>query len=180
MPTTTPSFLARLALFTSRHRWKVIGAWVVLTLVGAVAAGQLDSRWYQSSPVPGAPAYEAGQRSLEAFGVGDRSPNVVVFRGAGDVTKQPEVRRAVERAVAAEPGARASSFFSTGDRQYVSADRHTTFAVVYPPGPAGFDVLSGAERMRAAAQAGLPAGDLGRRHRARRARRGEQAAVRRR
>ena len=158
MPTTTPSFLARLALFTSRHRWKVIGAWVLLTVVGAVAAGQLDSRWYQRSPVPGAPAYEAGQRSLEAFGVGDRSPNVVVFRGAGDVTKQPEVRRAVERAVATEPGARSSSFFSTGDRQYVSADRHTTFAVVYPPGPAGFDVLSGAERMRAAAQAGLPAG----------------------
>src|SRR4029079_15415983 len=117
MPTTTPSFLARLALFTSRHRWKVIGAWVLLTVVGAVAAGQLDSRWYQRSPVPGAPAYEAGQRSLEAFGVGDRSPNVVVFRGAGDVTKQPEVRRAVERAVATEPGARSSSFFSTGDRQ---------------------------------------------------------------
>ena len=158
MPTTTPSFLARLALIVSRHRWKVIGAWVLLTIVGAVAAGQLDSRWYQRSPVPGAPAYEAGQRSLEAFGVGDRSPNVVVFRGAGDVTKQPEVRRAVERAVATEPGARSSSFFSTGDRQYVSADRHTTFAVVYPPGPAGFDVLSGAERMRAAAQAGLPAG----------------------
>ena len=71
----------------------MIGVWVVLTIVGAVASGQLDSRWYQSSPVPGAPAYEAGQRSLEAFGAGDRAPNVVVFHGAGDVTTQPEVRR---------------------------------------------------------------------------------------
>ena len=66
MPTTASRpFLARLALFTSRHRWKVIGVWIVLTLVGAVASGQLESRWYQSSPVPGAPAYEAGQRSLD-------------------------------------------------------------------------------------------------------------------
>ena len=142
-PTTRPA-LGRLALFVTRHRKAVIALWLVLTLVGAVASSQLSTRWYQSSAVPGQPAYEAGQRSLEAFGVGDRSPNVVVFRGAGDVTKQPEVRRAVERAVATEPGARSSSFFSTGDRHYVSADRHTTFAVVYPPGPAGFDVLSGA------------------------------------
>jgi RND superfamily putative drug exporter len=40
---------------------------------------------------------------------------------------------------------------------YASRDRHTTFAEVYPPGPAAFDKKSGAERMRAAAATGLPA-----------------------
>ena len=41
---------------------------------------------------------------------------------------------------------------------YVSRDRHTTFPEVYPPGPAGLDMKSGAEKMRAAAAAGLAAG----------------------
>ncbi len=59
---------------------------------------------------------------------------------------------------AAMPGARTSSYFSTGNLAYVSHDRHTTFAEVYPPGPAALDVPSGAETMRAAAANGLPAG----------------------
>ena len=41
---------------------------------------------------------------------------------------------------------------------YVSRDRHTTFLQVYPPGPRRLDVTSGADAMRAAAAAGLPAG----------------------
>src|SRR5215467_11731322 len=40
--------LGRLATFTARHRWPVIGAWLVLTVIGGVAAGKLSSRWYQS------------------------------------------------------------------------------------------------------------------------------------
>jgi len=34
--------LGRLAHFVARHRWPVIGIWVVLTLFGAVAAAQLE------------------------------------------------------------------------------------------------------------------------------------------
>ena len=55
--------LGSLAHFTARHRWPVIGVWVVLTLIGGVAAGKLSSRWYQSFSIPGKPAYEASQRS---------------------------------------------------------------------------------------------------------------------
>ena len=134
-PTKTP-FLARLGLFTARHRWPVIGVWIVLTLVGAVASGQLSSRWNQSSAVPGQPAYEAGQRTLDAFGTGVRAPNVVVFHSAGDATKNPAIEQAIERAAATMPGARSSSYFSTGNPIYASKDRATTFAVVYPPGEA--------------------------------------------
>src|SRR5438309_4772557 len=46
----------------------------------------------------------------------------------------------------------------TGSLMYVSADRHTTFEEVYPPGSSAFNVKSDAERMRAAAANGLPAG----------------------
>src|SRR5438270_4672821 len=56
--------LARSGHFIARYRWSVIVCWILLTLVGAVAAGKLNSRWYQSTAIPGKPAYETGQRVL--------------------------------------------------------------------------------------------------------------------
>jgi len=151
--------LERLAHFTTRYRWPVIAAWIVLTLFGGYAAGQLSSRWYQSLAVPGKSAYEGGQRTFKALGAGVRSPNTVVFHSAAaDVSKSPAVREAMARVVGASPGALTSSYFSTGNAMYVSRDRHTTFLQVYLPGRAGLDVKSGAPKIRAAAAAGLPAG----------------------
>jgi RND superfamily putative drug exporter len=150
--------LARLAHFTARHRWPVIGVWLVLTMLGGVAAGKLSSRWFQSFSVPGKSAYEASQRTLKTFGAGVRPPNVVVFHTAGDATKSAAIEQAMKRAAATMPGALTSSYFSTHDSTYVSRDRHTTFLEVYPPGRSSFDTKSKAERMRAAAATGLPAG----------------------
>src|SRR5919199_4026532 len=153
-----PGRLGRLAYFTARHRWAVIGVWVLLTLVGGVAAGKLSSRWYQSFSIPGKPAYEASQRTLKAFGVGVRPPNVVVFHTSGDATKSAAIQQAMKRASATMPGALTSSYFSTHDPMYLSRDRHTAFLEVYPPGTATFDTTSGAKELRAAAARGLPAG----------------------
>ena len=150
--------LARLAHFIARHRWPVIGVWIVLTLFGGVAAGKLSSRWYQSFSIPGKSAYEASQRTLKAFGVGVRPPNVVVFHTNGDATKSAAIERAMKRAAATMPGALTSSYFSTHNLMYVSRDRHTTFLEVYPPGSPKFDSKSGANRMRGAAAKELPAG----------------------
>ncbi|PWU24789.1 MAG: hypothetical protein C5B48_04555, partial [Candidatus Rokuibacteriota bacterium] len=150
--------LARLARLVARRRWPVIGVWIVLTLIGGIAAGKLSSRWYQSFSIPGKSAYDASQRTLKAFGVGVRAPNVVVFHTSGDATKSLAIEQAMRRAAATMPGALSSSYFSTHDRMYVSPDRHTTFLEVYPHGTSKFDTKSGANRMRAAAAAGLPAG----------------------
>ena len=150
--------LARFAHLTNRYRWAVIGAWAVLTLFGAFAAGQVSTRWYQGLAIPGGPAYEASQRTLHAFGAGARAPNVVVFHTAGDATKSMAIDRATRRAAATVPGALVSSYFTTGDLMYVSRDRHTTFAEVYPPGAATVATNSGAVKMRAAAAAVLPSG----------------------
>ena len=73
-PAGSASRLARLGHFTARYRWPVIVAWILLTLVGGVAAGKLSSRWYQSTAIPGKPAYEASQRTLKALGAGVRPP----------------------------------------------------------------------------------------------------------
>jgi RND superfamily putative drug exporter len=150
--------LARLAHTVAHHRRAVIIAWVVLTLFGGFAAGQVSKRWYQSFSIPGKSAYEANQRTLKAFGSGVRPPNVVVFRTSSDATKSGAIKQAMQRAAATMPGARTSSYFSTGSLIYVSRDRHTTFEEVYPPGLAKFDAKSGAARMRAAAATGLPPG----------------------
>jgi putative drug exporter of the RND superfamily len=150
--------LTRLAHLTVRRRWRVIGVWLVLTVLGGFAAGKVSTRWYQSLSIPGKPAYETSQRTLKAFGAGARAPSVVVFRTSGDATKSEAIEQAMRRAAATMPGARTSSYFSTGGLMYVSRDRHTTFQVVYPPGPARLDAKSGAEKMRVAAARGLPAG----------------------
>jgi RND superfamily putative drug exporter len=118
----------------------------------------VSKRWYQSFSIPGKSAYEANQRTLKAFGTGVRPPNVVVFHTSGDARKSTAIKQAIDRAVATMPGARTSSYFSTGQSMYVSDDRHTTFAEVYPAGAAKFDTKSRAEKMRDAAAAGLPSG----------------------
>src|SRR3954468_10938203 len=158
-PAGSASRLARLGHFTARYRWPVIAVWLVLTVVGGVAAGKLSTRWYQSTAIPGKPAYETGQRTFKAFGAGVRVPNVVVFQSAtGDITQSAAVRAAVARVESANPGALTSSYFSTRSLVYVSRDKHTTFQEVYLPGRAGVDKKSGAVAMRATAAKGLPAG----------------------
>src|SRR5438046_7275055 len=101
-----PTALGRLAHYIVRHRWPVVVVWIVLTLFGGVAAGKLSSRWYQSTAVPGKPAYETGLMVLKAFGAGVRDPNVVVYTSAhGDVTKSAAVRAAMARVQRANTGA---------------------------------------------------------------------------
>jgi putative drug exporter of the RND superfamily len=150
--------LTRVTHLTVRHRWTVIGCWLVLTLIGAFAAGQMSNRWYSSLAIPGKPAYEASQRTLKALGVGVRAPNVVVFHTRGDVTRSVAVRQAMTRAAAVMPGARTSSYFSTGSLLYVSRDLHTAFEEVYPPGQQDVTAKSRASQMQAAAARGLPPG----------------------
>jgi putative drug exporter of the RND superfamily len=150
--------LTRLAHMSIRYRWPMIGLWVFLSLFGVFATSQVSSRWFQSTSVPGQPAYEASQRSLQALGVGPRAPDVVAVNTAGDVTKSAAVKGAMQRAAAVVPGALSSSYYSTGSLLYVSADRHTAFEEIYPPGAAGVDKLSNANGIRAAAARGLPAG----------------------
>src|SRR5438552_1831184 len=106
--------LARLTHVIARRRWYVIGVWLALTVFGAYSAGQVSKRWFQSFSIPGYSAYEANQRTIERFGTGQRPPNVVVFQTSGDVTKSNAVRAAMDRAAKANPGARTSSYFSTG------------------------------------------------------------------
>src|SRR4029450_11872553 len=150
--------LARLAHVIVRRRRAVIAAWVVLTLFGAFAAGQVADRWFESFSIPGYSSYEANQRTLKTFGTGENAPLVAVFHSDGDVTKEKGITKAIAAAAAVNPGSRVSDYFSTGSRAYVSKDGHTTFAEIYPPGTPTFSSAVHIDEGRAKLSAGAPPG----------------------
>src|SRR5438067_6379134 len=150
--------LGRLAHFIHRRRWFVVGAWILLTAFGAFGAQRMSKRWYQQFSIPGYAAYETNQKVLHTFGNGEAPPVVLVFHSRGDVTKERGIQQAVLAAQGAAADSRSSSVFSTGNDAYVSADRHTTFAEIYPAGESGFGASDPVKKIRAAARAATPAG----------------------
>ncbi len=142
----------------ARRRWIVV-AWVLLTFAGVWATSRLSDRWFTSFSIPGYESYEANQRTLDAFGSGAQPPLVVVFNAdRGDVTKTAGLDRAIERTAAAVPGSRTSSYFTTGSDAYVSSDRRTTFAEIYPSGQQDFTALGFIDDARAAFRESAPPG----------------------
>src|SRR5437763_7565496 len=117
-----------------RRRRVVIAAWVVLTLFGAFSAKQVSKRWFESFSIPGYSAYEANQRTLKTFGSGEQPPLVAVFTTPGkDVTTVPGIQRAIEAGVKQIKGpARVGSWFDHHSDAYLSKNRHTMVATIYP------------------------------------------------
>jgi putative drug exporter of the RND superfamily len=150
--------LARLAHLIVRRRRAVIAVWVVLTLFGAFAAGQVADRWFESFSIPGYSSYEANQRTLKTFGQGEQAPLVAVFTSKGDVTRKADIAKAIDAAAEVNPGSRVSSYWSTHSKVYVSKDGHTTFAEIYPPGSPTFSSSVHIDQVRAQLKANAPAG----------------------
>jgi RND superfamily putative drug exporter len=150
--------LARLAHLVVRRRKSVIAVWIVLTVLGAYSAQKVSDRWSEHFSIPGYSAYETNQKILRDFGNGSQAPLVAVFRSDGDVTKEPAVKDAIAKAAALVPGARVSSYYSTGNRMYVSADRRTTYAEIYPGGEPKFELPAYVKDARAVLHANSPPG----------------------
>src|SRR4051794_27420925 len=126
--------LERLGHFVVRRRRVVILAWVGLAIFGVIGAGQGSDRWQENFSIPRYSGYEAKQRALHRPGPGAPGPLGAVFQAKGDVTKKPGIKKAIAAAQRANKGSRVSSFSPPGSAAYVPADRHTTFAEIYPAG----------------------------------------------
>jgi RND superfamily putative drug exporter len=151
--------MAGLARLVFRHRKTVVGLWLVLTIFGAYSAARVSDRWLEQFSIPGYSAYEANQRTLHTFGSGEQFALVGVITAPGrDVTKIPGVAQAFAQAAAKNPGGRYSDFFTTHDAMYVSKDRHTTFAEIFPPGNQGFETVPSEKPTRATLKRLAPAG----------------------
>jgi RND superfamily putative drug exporter len=157
-PTRESSALAGLARFVMRHRRLVAGVWIVLTIFGAFAAGQVSKRWLEQFSIPGFSAYEANQRTLDTFGTGAQAPNIAVIRVKGDVTRSTAARETVAKVSQEFPKFRTSSYFTTGSLAYVSKDRHVAFATFYPPGRPSFSSDAHFKELRSALRTAAPPG----------------------
>ncbi len=148
-----------LARFVFRRRKTVVGIWALLTIFGAFSAAKVSNRWFESFSIPGYSAYEANQRTLKTFGSGEQFPLVAVVTAPGrDVTKVAGVERAFAAAATKNPGGRYSDFFNTGDSMYLSADRHTAVAEIFPQGNQGFETVGTEKPTRAALKQAAPSG----------------------
>jgi putative drug exporter of the RND superfamily len=151
--------MAGLARLVIRIRWLVVAAWIVLTIVGMFSAAKLSDRWFESFSIPGYSAYEANQRTLQAFGSGEQVPLVVVLTDkTRDITRVPGVEDAIGAAAGAVRGGRVGSWFETKSDMYLSPDRHTMVATIYPPGNATFSSFPPIAEARAALQQATPDG----------------------
>ncbi|HEX6662758.1 MAG TPA: MMPL family transporter [Gaiellaceae bacterium] len=149
--------LAGLGHLIHRRRKLVVLLWVVLTAFGAFATMKVSNRWFESFSIPGYSAYETNQTVLKTFGSGEQAPFVAVFQSSGDVTKE-NLQPAIAKAAAISPGSRVSSYFSTRNDVYVSKDRHTTFAEIYPGGENTFNGNKSVKQVRAVLAANAPPG----------------------
>jgi RND superfamily putative drug exporter len=151
--------VGRIARIVIRHRRTIVGAWIVLTIVGMFSAAKLSDRWFESFSIPGFQAYEANQRILKTFGSGEQVPLVVVLsKSDGDITKVAGAEGAIDAAAKVVKGSRVGSYFDTGSNMYLSRDRHTMVATIYPPGNATFSSFPPIDEARAALKQATPAG----------------------
>jgi RND superfamily putative drug exporter len=148
----------RLAHLVIRRRRWVVATWILLFVFGLFSTSRLSDRWFESFSIPGYSAYESNQRALKTFGTGEQAPLVAVFRSDGDVTKVAGIQKAVDAGGAVNRGSRVSSYFNTHSDAYVSKDRHTTFAEIYPPGTPGFNSNVHIKKVRAAIKEAAPSG----------------------
>src|SRR4051812_20877806 len=149
--------LTRLAHLVHRRRGRFVALWVLLTAFGVFATMRVSSRWFESFSIPGYSAYETNQKTVKTFGTGEQAPLVVVLHADGDVTKL-DLKPVIDKAAAVNPGSRVSSYFDSHNLLYVSHDRHTTFAEIYPPGQNMFSTGPHIDAVRAALKANAPPG----------------------
>ncbi len=131
--------MQRLTRSVLQHKRAVAVGWLLLTLVGIVAAGPASKALDQRFSVPGREGWDASQEIQKLYGNGGETlPLVpVVELPRGQSVTSPAVRAQLRELEAtarkAVPGSRVAGFGSTGDRTFVSRDDRTAFVYVFPP-----------------------------------------------
>lgn len=135
--------MERLTEVALRNRRKVVLGWVALLIAAIAAMGPATESLSESFSSTG-DGYEANQRILKEYGTGGQMPPIVpvVALPEGETVDSPDVRQELDAVLGdlerAVPDARVASYPSTGDEGFVSDDRRTTYALVYPQFTGGF------------------------------------------
>ena len=129
------------------HKAIVIIVWVLLAVVGFATAGKATNALSQSFALPGKEGYDVSQQIAHEYGNGGISDPVVavITLPPGITVDSPGIRQdlaaAFARLAAAVPHARMDAWTTTASNAFVSADRHTTFALIYGYIAPGFGTI---------------------------------------
>ncbi len=159
--------MSALTRWVLAHKRTVVLFWLVVTVAGAAAAGPASRALDPEFSVPNGEGWETNVAIAERYrGTGGTGvpllPVIALPRGA--TVDSPGVRAELTRLDVrlrkAMPGARIASYASTGDDAFVSKDRRTIFALIYPtPDPdSTFGENPAAERAARSAIAGVTVG----------------------
>jgi putative drug exporter of the RND superfamily len=147
--------LLALTRWVLAHKRIVVTGWLAAAVAGAATAGQTVDRLSTSFDLPGKPAAQANREIERRYASGGlNTPLVLVVRlPKGAAATDPPVARelgtAFGRAAAATPGGRMAWYGTTPAQAFLSGDRRTTFALLYPrslPGPEPYVVALPAVR----------------------------------
>jgi RND superfamily putative drug exporter len=145
------------------HRRLVALAWIVLAVVGALAAPSATSRMTHTFATPGNAGYDTNRQILQRFGIdGNEQPTIAVLHlpaGQSMSTAAGRAAAATTFAAAHRAGHLAvADYASTKNPKLISADGRTTWALINMPNPdipLGQGVMA---RIPAALQAAAPSG----------------------
>ena len=128
--------MVRLAEFVLRHRKLVMLFWLVMFLVGGVAAGKTSERLTIDFSLPGQPGYETEKQILDIYNNGGSNPPtiavVTVPEGSTVEDHLDEITPVLDEIQEALPGTRMLSYADTQDPVFLTEDGRTTYAMVYP------------------------------------------------
>ncbi len=133
--------MERLARLVLKHRLWVAITWLVLLIAGGAAAGPAAGRLNFDFSLPGQPGYQTEQKLVAAFGTSTDDTLVPVLTvPAGSTVQQhaADVAKVWSTVRAKLPQMRVVDYSSTGDKQFITSDGRSTFALIQGPQATGF------------------------------------------
>ncbi|GAB6901082.1 MMPL family transporter [Kineosporia succinea] len=151
--------MTRTATFVVRHRWWVIGFWLIALVAGVGAASAVPDRLTYDFSLPGQEGYETSAKLGEAYGITGEQSFVPVYAAADGVRGHRAEIAEVDAALAQLPGVQVVGYAETGDERFLSDDGRAAFSLLFTPTAEGFeDPLAGQVEQtlaRAAQEVGL-------------------------
>jgi RND superfamily putative drug exporter len=136
----------RSARFVLRHRWWVIGFWLIALVAGGLAAGQVPNKLSYDFSLPGQEGSQTAVKLEQSYGVAAQVGYIPVLTApAGQkISNHRAGVAAVADKIRALPGLQVLDYASTGNPKFLTNDGHSTFVLVYAPPQRGLtDSLAG-------------------------------------
>ena len=141
-PGRSGNFLGHTAGLVLRHRRAVIVFWLVLVIVGGMAAGKATKRLSFDFSLPGQPGYETAARIIHTYGNGgNQAPSILVVdapAGSTIAANEHAVATAFDDVRRSLPALRVVDLGVTGNSRFLTDGGQGTYALVFEPPATGF------------------------------------------